>query len=488
MLRRTIWGAVGLALLAGCNSGSRSGTKGTTTAATTSGTTAPTTSGMTAPTTSTAPALTYQTVYTASPAVQDDSVRAIFPLAADDLLVGHATGPIRRLPPLGAAAVLEGSPGSISAIASADGTIYASTGEPFFVRGGGDVYVRSSTGAWTLSLDHAAQSMVVAALGNDLYGFASEFTPGTPNAQVNRLPAGGGAWQQDILDLGAVQITCAAAWNGEMWAGGSDKSNVSAAPRLFRGSNAVFASAPLPSSAGPNEIELVSALLPSGPTDLFIATIVVDSLTGFVVRGNVIHTADGTTYTPVATAQNDAPTALAWHDNGLMIGMLGGQLFHVSNGVANTEQVPVNNGIMSLFSVANDRLLIGVRGTAGAELFARQGSSTQASAPTTPAAARKTYVADVKGVLRTRCLVCHGVTGNPAQANYALSSGLSNDAADYAATRAEVTAAAPETSLLLTKALNSNNAIHGGGAIFASTADPDYVTLLQWIRDGSRLQ
>lgn len=486
MLRRTLLGGLCLALVVGCNSGSRSNNNGSTAAPTTSGT-APTTSGGggTAPTTSNSP-VSFQNVYTASPAVLDDSVRVIFPLAQDDLLVGHATGPIRRLPPNNGVPALEGSPGSISAIASAAGAIYASTGEPFFVRGGGDVYVRGATG-WTLSLDHAAQSMVIVALGDDLYGFASEFAPGTPNAMVNRLQAGG-AWEQDILDLGAVQITTAVAWNGEVWAGGSDKSNVSAAPRLFHGAGAVFASAALPSSAGPNEIELVTALLAAGPADLFISTVVVDSLTGTVVRGNILYTSDGVTFSPVASAQNDAPAALAWHDNGLMVGTLGGTLYRIANGAATTEQVPANNGIMSMVSVAADRLLLGVRGTAGAELVARQGSLSGQTAAPPPAATPRTYVADVKGVLRNRCLICHGVAGNPAQANYALSSGLANDQADYTATRAEVvTGVNAENSLLLTKALNANNQ-HGGGAVFASTADPDYATLLQWIRDGARLQ
>jgi hypothetical protein len=276
------------------------------------------------------------------------------------------------------------------------------------------------------------------------------------------------------------------AWNGELWAGGSDKSNVSAAPRLFRGSQATFASAPLPSSAGANEVEVVTAILPAGPADLFVSTVVVDSLTGTVVRGNVLYTSDGTTFSLVAGSQGDAPAALAWHDDGLMVGTLLGRLYRVAGGVATQEPVTANRGVMSLVSVAPDRLLIGVRGSTGAELFARVGSLTGQSSAPPPPAAPKTYVADVKGVLRNRCLICHGVTGNPAQANYALSSGLANDAADYAATRAETVAgAAAETSLLLTKGLGTQ---HGGGVVFASNADPDYVTLLQWIRGGTRLQ
>ena len=478
-MRRTLLLAMCVASVAGCNSGSRS--RASSTAAPTTSGTAPTTTG-TAPTTSAG--VTWQTMFTANPATQDDSVRAMFDLGGGELLIAQATGPVRRLPANNGAPVLEGSPGSVSGITSYAGSIYMGTGEPFFVRGGGSIFLRGTAGL-TLSLDHTSESMVIAAVGTQLYGFGSQFAPGTPAATVSRLDSTG-VWAQDVASLGQVQITTAVAWKNEIWAGGSDKSNTAAPPRLFHGVQGTFTAAPIPSSAGPNEIELVAALLPAGPADFFIATVVVDSLTGFVVRGNVLATSDGVTFATVAGATNDAPVSLAWHDEGLMVGTILGRLYRIAGGQAVLEQIPANNGVMSLLPLSRSRLLVGVRGTTGAQIFSRDGLLSQAAPPAQqpPAAAPKTYVTDVKPVLRNRCAVCHAATGNPAQVGWALSSGVLNDAVDHPATRSKTTAAAPETSLLLTKALGMN---HGGGATFASTADPDYVTLIQWIRDGTRL-
>ncbi|MBL4848894.1 MAG: hypothetical protein JKY65_25510 [Planctomycetes bacterium] len=491
---------MGLLVGAGCNSGSRS-TKAATVAPTTSATTTPTTSTTTAPTTTTVTTTTvaWDTPYTATPAIQNDSLIALHLLAPDQILAGSPLGQIQLIDLAAGTVVSEGSYGSVSAFAAVGGNVFIGTGQPFFMQGGqGEVFVRDAQGNYTVSLDHPLTAITVAALGNDVYAFASNYTGNGDAATVSQLTANAVAWSQDVATLPSCQINKAVAWRNEIWAAGSDNL-LSGGLRLFRGTGANFTEVTgLPSARTPNsanELQLVTDIQVING-ELYISTVVTDPTVGNVITGAIYRSFDGSAWTTVATTPNDSPMAIAQHQGTLFVGLISGAVQSVdSTGtlVADTG-VPTSTGAMSMIEVDADTLVVGVRGTAGAELIRRVttvATTTVATAtPTTtgtttgtttaPAMPAITYTADVKPILVARCTSCHSGTSLPAAvAGYPLT--ITNDTADYAETVNRTNPQTPDASLLLTKA--TGNA-HGGGAVL-TVGSAEHTTLIQWIQGGS---
>lgn len=94
------------------------------------------------------------------------------------------------------------------------------------------------------------------------------------------------------------------------------------------------------------------------------------------------------------------------------------------------------------------------------------------------------YNPDVRSVLLTYCTSCHANSSNPAAlAAYELN-GFPTDVNSFNNTKDRTNDLDPEASLLTQKALG--NLSHGGGAIL-KRSDIGYAYLVNWIRQGSRL-
>lgn len=466
----------------GCKSSKSHRDRGSTTAPTQSNTNAPPASNTTAPPTSTGPTVAFASFYTATPAVQGEAVIDMVPLPSGELIVGQSGGGLNRVDVNGQP-TLESAIGTVGNLAVDGATVYAAGSA-------GEFYERSGT-AWTLSYTHATlQQSVVASLNGEVYAFNSLLGTDPVTGQV--LPAqvsqrvGGGAWTPDVASFPNVQITAAQAWNTSVWAGGSDNSINTGGPRLFHGTGAVWNEITLPNTAVANQLEIVTQIRTTATT-LWVATMVIDTLStpAVAVGGNVYETTDGATFTSVAQFNGDAPIALAWHEGTLFVGTLAGRLFHEDPAVGFVEEtnLPANLGVFSLVALDAQTLLIGLRGNAGAELATRVTTQAQNTAP--PPAASTTYIGDVRGVLMARCASCHANTANAGFTSYPLSTGLTDNNADYNETRMRTNLATPDASPLLRKATGLDG--HGGGATLAQ-GSADYNTLQQWIVDQAPLQ
>lgn len=92
----------------------------------------------------------------------------------------------------------------------------------------------------------------------------------------------------------------------------------------------------------------------------------------------------------------------------------------------------------------------------------------------------KTYVADIRPILMG-CTSCHNGGGG----GFLLSNNLSLNMADHAEVLQEVNTGTPELSDILRKPTTQVN--HGGGLRF-NAQSAEYMTIIQWIRDGARFQ
>ena len=94
------------------------------------------------------------------------------------------------------------------------------------------------------------------------------------------------------------------------------------------------------------------------------------------------------------------------------------------------------------------------------------------------------YNPHVRGTLLNSCTSCHASSANPAAVNAYELSGFPTDAMSFNNTKDRTNDLDPESSLLLQKALGNLN--HGGGAVLKRT-DIGYAWIVNWIRQGSRL-
>jgi hypothetical protein len=490
-----------LSLLTGCGSGSRSNGTGSTAAPATSNTgtgtgTAPTTTGTAPVPSTTTPATTtttfaWDTAYTAAPAVLNDSLFALHQLPSGEILTGSVLGGVQRVDTNNAGMdVSEGSFGGVSSFAETTaGQIFLGTSQPFFMGGNlGQVHVRDATGAWTLSLDHPLGGVTIAALGADVYAFASEFNAG-PDATVSLLTGAANAvWQQDVATLTNCQINKATPWRNEIWAGGCDNSSVAGVVRLFRGTGATFTEVTgVPDTRnGNNQLEFCTDLKQING-ELYLATAIIDTLTGNVLGGALHKTNDGAAWTTIKTYSFDCPLTVALHEGTVFAGLVSGGLEkqNIVNQLMEADTtIPASTGVMSLLSEATDTLLAGIRGNTGAELFRRTTTTTTTGGTTTtpPATGGLTYTTDIKPIMQARCASCHANNVNNMAAFTSFPLTMSNDTADHAELVTRINQQTPDASLLLTK--GSGQVSHAGGASIAQ-GSAEYNTLVQWIQAGA---
>lgn len=109
--------------------------------------------------------------------------------------------------------------------------------------------------------------------------------------------------------------------------------------------------------------------------------------------------------------------------------------------------------------------------------------STPTPTPTgTPATVK--YAMQVYPIFTSRgCKTCHR-TGNP-PGGLRLDQDANKTYDDLKAVSGVINTGNPAASLLLTKPLFEAQPDHGGGNIFLTTSDPDYVTILNWITQGA---
>lgn len=376
-----------LCVLVGCNSGSRNSAK-TSAASTSQGGAANTTSssasrpGSQTPTPASSAQSTWDTAYTATP-ISTDGVQALYVLPSGELLTGSTAGVVERIDLATGAQVNEGRFASISSFAENGGSAYFATSDPFFMGGNlGQVYVRDAAGNWTLSLDHPLGGAIVAALGQEVYAFASEFGGGDGTLSVLDLATG--QWTQDVVTFPGAQLTQSARFNNELWVAGSDNAAGGGKLRLFHGLNSTWAAVGgLPDSTTSATQTEVATDLRVLDGQLYLATAVVDTATSQADAGALYRSADGQTWTTVKTWQNDAPVSVAWHRSELYVGLLSGGLERgAPASLVPDTAVPGSNGLLRLLSLNDEVLLAGARGLAGAELLRRTTSQTTAPAST----------------------------------------------------------------------------------------------------------
>lgn len=332
----------------------------------------------------------------------------------------------------------------------------------------GDVYEHGAAG-WSLSLDGDRSAAVVAATSSQVYAFLGD---ATRNADVHVRDASG-AWSRQGSLPSAGTPTAAALHDGALFVG------VGPEPALFRG-DGTFALLPAAFSKVAGAAQRVSALL-STPRGLAVAVAAFDPASGQPLSGELAWW-DGGALLPVASFTQDAPLALAWQDGTLYVGTAGGRLAWLDpiGALVDEPGLPANQGVYALAAPDAATLLVGVAGPAGAEVHVRAARSASGSASGTGVAAGPDYTTDVKPILQARCVACHSTMTT----GYTLSAGLADDAADHAATVAQVDLAAPASSQLLRKATNA--VAHGGGATLTASS-PEYGTIVAWIQAGAPL-
>lgn len=394
-----------------------------------------------------------------------DFVGAIAASGSSSWLAAHASQRTVERVSAGASATEGGFAADVVGFAQ-DGAL-AATADPLQADAG-DVYEHGPAG-WSLALDGTRGAAVVAATTSQVFAFLGDATGG--NAEVHQRDTSG-SWSQTGSLPSSGQPTAAALHDGQLYVGVGPEAG------LFRGDGGSFALLPAAFAKVSGASQRVSALL-STPKGLAVA-VAATGPAGQPMGGEVLYWV-GAGVMPVATFTQDAPLALAWQDGTLYVGTAAGRLVFVDSlgGLMDEPGLPANLGVHALASPDAATLLVGVAGQAGAELLVRTARSGGAGSGTVGAGGPD-YLNDVKPILQARCVACHASMPT----NYTLSTGLSDDAADHAATVAQVDPNAPDASRLLRKATNAD--AHAGGATLTS-GSPEYGTLLAWIQAGAPL-
>ena len=358
-------------------------------------------------------------------------------------------------------------PGSLAVIGS---SAYAGTvGD---VAGSGDIYLRT-TNNWNRVVDGDRPRVVMGSLDGGVYGFGGGRNT-TP--VINYLAVGATSWDRrtDLIPSACVPTSVTTHFN-QIWLGGGPTTAAGQAS-LYRGTFTTgFQQVPLPlTGAGANTRQEVSAMI-SGSSGLVVAIADTDATTDQALGGSIWFFGYGET-TRLATLNQEAPLSLALHEGTIFVGTSSGRLLYrdpIGN-FLEEPKVPTNQGVTSLFSQSAGVLLVGLRTVNGARLAARIGNSNKPV--TTGGGATTSYLTTIKPLLQASCVSCHATMTT----GYPLSSGLTNDTADYAATIAEVTTQNASMSQLLRKA--SGAVSHVGGAVWPQGSS-QYDAVLQWIND-----
>lgn len=201
--------------------------------------------------------------------------------------------------------------------------------------------------------------------------------------------------------------------------------------------------------------------------------------------GGLVCATDGSTFEVMHSFADDAPTAVAFHDNTVFVATGKGRLYLRDQfGLFVEETLPPGlTRIDALLSHDRDRAALHIGGSSatGAYLVRRAGNSGY-----TPPVTNRYYNPDVKQLLQASCASCHAGGALPAAtAVYGLSAGLANNTADSNVTRTKVDLANPANSLLIRKALGQAN--HLGGALIQS-GSVQHNMLLAYVTQGARLE
>ncbi|MBI4869414.1 MAG: IPT/TIG domain-containing protein [Candidatus Wallbacteria bacterium] len=108
------------------------------------------------------------------------------------------------------------------------------------------------------------------------------------------------------------------------------------------------------------------------------------------------------------------------------------------------------------------------------------GTSAASGARLTLLPADPAFAANVYPIFRSRCISCHG----PGSGNGQWAASSAAESFSAIQNRGVVDVEVPEASLLLAKP-SGRVPMSGGIIIFSSTSDPDYQTILRWIRAGA---
>jgi hypothetical protein len=315
---------------------------------------------------------TWDAYYTANPALQGDAVTALTAVPSGHLLVGQAAGQAYRVDSNSLAVLEDSFAAGVNSLADMNSSVFAGTGDPLFAadpQTPGQVLQRSDDGTWTVALEYPESDVVVAAIGSSLYSFASP-TAGVSTATAKAGVLTDGTWRRDIADLGSAVITTASAYDGEMWAAGTDGDALLVRGSLTMGPASTFARVDLPLTPAATEVAVVTDLL-AIDSDLYVAILCADATNQQIVtRGEVVFTSDGRTFYSVGTFTNDAPRALGWHEDTLYVGTDAGDLQSYQTGqlAALEPAILSNQGVYSIASVDSNTLLVGVKGNSGAEV------------------------------------------------------------------------------------------------------------------------
>lgn len=359
-------------------------------------------------------------------------------------------------------------PGSLAVIGS---SAYAGTRGD--LQGSGDIYLRTATN-WNRVVDGDRARVVVGSLDGGVYGFGGGI--GTTPV-IDYLAVGASSWDRrtDLIPSPCVPTSVVTHFN-QIWLGGGPTTSAGQAA-LYRGTFTTgFQQVPLPlTGAAAGTRQEVSAMV-SGSSGLVVAIADTDATTGVATGGSIWFFGYGET-TRLTTLNQEAPLSLALHEGTIFVGTSSGRLLYrdpIGN-FLEEPKVPTNQGVTSLFSQSAGVLLVGLRTVNGARLAARIGNSNKPTGTTTTGATTS-YLTTIKPLLQASCVSCHATMTT----GYPLSSGLTNDSADYAATIAEVTTQTPAMSQLLRKA--SGAVSHLGGAVWPQGSS-EYDAVLQWIND-----
>jgi len=194
------------------------------------------------------------------------------------------------------------------------------------------------------------------------------------------------------------------------------------------------------------------------------------------VAGEILSVDDQGATTSIASLDSAVPTAAIEFGAGAYVG-----------------GYDATTGAAVLYEVAGSSVdALDLPGSAGGATVRQEVVAmlkVQTTAPVTsgsgsnPPVSSPDYLGTVATILAGRCTVCHADSNNAGFPGYSLTSAADTEA-DYNATLAQVDAASPADSPLLTKAIGD---AHGGGAILTA-GDADYDAILSWINDGTPLQ
>ena len=435
----------------------------------------------------------------------DGALTALAPLGTNALALRAPDDDVLRV--AGASAVSESAfPAPGSSLAAVGTTAWAGTGDRAAQGAAGRVYVRGGVGTWSLALDTGLPEAHVAATASGALAL------GGGEGLVGRVWRLGAGAPVEVAALQSGVPAVAASYVDGLYVGGTSNDVGGGGARLYRISGSgspVEVALPLAAQAQQGVRQQVTAMLSvDGAPGAALSRVLLLAIGSFDLQtgqgqGGWVMAGDGAQFEVLTSFGGEAPTALAWIDRTVYAGTTGGRVvYRDSNGQWVDESgLPQNDGVHSLLAKDAGTLLIGARGAQGARLFTRTvGTTPPASGGTTPPPAGGTtpppagggvppagrdvfYQSDVKFLIQSSCVQCHGDPNNQAAYSVYAVSRLPDDFASYQATKDHVDTTDVQKSILLGKI--TNQIPHVGGAQ-VQVGDSTYNLVYNWILQGAR--